>query len=121
LGWAVSQLILLLMYFGPFTPIGLVFRLVGRIDMERDRLRRDPSDAPRAPLRLGTFCVRRLREGLIAAHGQNRRSAVSTGSGARILRQKRSARCRMSWSLASKSFSVNRQEDGVRGETDSMK
>ena len=30
IGWTVSQVMLALMFFGLFTPIGLVFRLIGR-------------------------------------------------------------------------------------------
>lgn len=37
IGWTVSQVILLLMYFGLFTPIGLVFRLIGRDPLQRAR------------------------------------------------------------------------------------
>ena len=37
IGWTVSQIILLAMFFGLFTPIGLTFRLLGR-----DPLRRAP-------------------------------------------------------------------------------
>ncbi len=41
IGWTVSQTILVLVYFGLFTPIGLYFRLVGRDPLERaiDRTR----------------------------------------------------------------------------------
>ena len=37
IGWTVSQVILLLMYFGLFTPIALVFRLIGRDPLQRAR------------------------------------------------------------------------------------
>lgn len=37
IGWTVSQIILLLMFFGLFTPIGLTFRLVGRDTLQRAR------------------------------------------------------------------------------------
>ena len=37
IGWTVSQVILLLMYFGLFAPIGLVFRLIGRDPLQRAR------------------------------------------------------------------------------------
>ena len=35
LGWAVSNLLLLIVFFGLFTPIGLSFRLLGRDVLER--------------------------------------------------------------------------------------
>ena len=35
IGWTVSQVILLLMFYGLFTPIGLVFRLIGRDALQR--------------------------------------------------------------------------------------
>ena len=37
IGWTVSQVMLLLMFFGLFTPIGLVFRLIGRDPLHRAR------------------------------------------------------------------------------------
>ena len=37
IGWTVSQVMLLAMYFGLFTPIGLVFRLIGRDPLQRAR------------------------------------------------------------------------------------
>ena len=37
IGWTVSQVMLLLMFFGLFTPIGLVFRLIGRDPLQRAR------------------------------------------------------------------------------------
>ena len=37
IGWTVSQVILLIMYYGVFTPIGLIFRLIGRDAMQRAR------------------------------------------------------------------------------------
>jgi Saxitoxin biosynthesis operon protein SxtJ len=36
-GWTISQIILLAMFFGLFTPIGLVFRLLGRDMLQRTR------------------------------------------------------------------------------------
>jgi hypothetical protein len=35
IGWTVSQIILAAMFFGLFTPIGLVFRLLGRDTLQR--------------------------------------------------------------------------------------
>jgi hypothetical protein len=35
IGWTISQLILLAMFFGLFTPIGLAFRLLGRDSLHR--------------------------------------------------------------------------------------
>jgi hypothetical protein len=37
IGWTVSQVMLALMFFGLFTPIGLVFRLIGRDALQRTR------------------------------------------------------------------------------------
>jgi Saxitoxin biosynthesis operon protein SxtJ len=37
IGWTVSQVMLLAMYFGLFMPIGLVFRLIGRDPLQRAR------------------------------------------------------------------------------------
>jgi Saxitoxin biosynthesis operon protein SxtJ len=37
IGWTVSQVMLLAMYFGLFTPIALVFRLIGRDPLLRAR------------------------------------------------------------------------------------
>jgi hypothetical protein len=37
IGWTVSQVMLALMFFGLFTPIGLVFRLIGRDPLQRNR------------------------------------------------------------------------------------
>ena len=37
IGWTVSQVTLLILYFGLFAPIGLVFRLMGRDALERRR------------------------------------------------------------------------------------
>lgn len=37
IGWAVSQIILLAMFFGLFTPIGLISRLLGRDLLHRAR------------------------------------------------------------------------------------
>jgi hypothetical protein len=51
IGWTVSQVMLLAMYFGLFTPIGLVFRLIGRDPLQRTRRARvesywNPKPAP---------------------------------------------------------------------------
>jgi hypothetical protein len=35
IGWTISQLILAVMYYGLFTPIGLIFRLIGRDSLQR--------------------------------------------------------------------------------------
>jgi hypothetical protein len=37
IGWTISQLMLVLMYFGIFTPIALIFRLAGRDPLRRTR------------------------------------------------------------------------------------
>ncbi len=37
IGWTASQVMLAIMFFGLFTPIGLVFRLIGRDALQRDR------------------------------------------------------------------------------------
>jgi hypothetical protein len=37
IGWTVSQVMLALMFYGLFTPIGLVFRLLGRDALQRAR------------------------------------------------------------------------------------
>jgi Saxitoxin biosynthesis operon protein SxtJ len=37
IGWTVSQIILAVMFFGLFTPFGLVFRLIGRDPLQRTR------------------------------------------------------------------------------------
>jgi hypothetical protein len=37
IGWTVSQLMLALLFFGLFTPIGLVFKLIGRDPLHRAR------------------------------------------------------------------------------------
>jgi hypothetical protein len=37
IGWTVSQVMLVLMFFGLFAPIGLVFRLIGRDPLQRAR------------------------------------------------------------------------------------
>jgi hypothetical protein len=37
IGWTVSQFILLIMFFGLFTPIGVTFRLLGRDALHRAR------------------------------------------------------------------------------------
>jgi len=43
IGWVVSQFILLLMFFGIFTPVALVFRLIGRDALHRDWRPEEPS------------------------------------------------------------------------------
>lgn len=37
IGWTISQVMLVLMFFGLFTPFGLVFRLIGRDPLQRSR------------------------------------------------------------------------------------
>jgi hypothetical protein len=37
IGWTVSQVVLVVMFFGLFTPIGLLFRLIGRDPLNRTR------------------------------------------------------------------------------------
>jgi hypothetical protein len=37
IGWTVSQVMLALMFFGLFTPFGLVFHLIGRDPLQRTR------------------------------------------------------------------------------------
>lgn len=37
IGWTMSQIILLAMFFGLFTPIGLIFKLLGRDSLQRTR------------------------------------------------------------------------------------
>ena len=37
IGWTVSQVMLVVMFFGLFTPIGLIFRLIGRDPLHRAR------------------------------------------------------------------------------------
>jgi hypothetical protein len=37
IGWTISQIILAAIFFGMFTPIGLVFRLLHRDPLDRDR------------------------------------------------------------------------------------
>jgi Saxitoxin biosynthesis operon protein SxtJ len=37
IGWAISQAMLVVMFFGLFAPIGLVFRLLGRDALQRTR------------------------------------------------------------------------------------
>jgi Saxitoxin biosynthesis operon protein SxtJ len=37
IGWTVSQIILLAMFFGLFAPIGLIFRFLGRDTLQRAR------------------------------------------------------------------------------------
>jgi hypothetical protein len=35
IGWVVSKVLLLVLYYGVFTPVGLVFRLIGRDALKR--------------------------------------------------------------------------------------
>jgi Saxitoxin biosynthesis operon protein SxtJ len=56
IGWTVSQVTLAIMFFGLFTPIGLVFRLLGRDPLERAPRRElesywTPKPAPADPRR----------------------------------------------------------------------
>jgi hypothetical protein len=37
IGWTISLVILAVMYYGLFTPIGLIFRLIGRDALQRTR------------------------------------------------------------------------------------
>ncbi len=37
IGWTISQVILLILYFGMFTPIALIFRAIGRDPLRRVR------------------------------------------------------------------------------------
>jgi hypothetical protein len=37
IGWTISQVMLLVMYYGLFTPIALIFRLAGRDPLQRAR------------------------------------------------------------------------------------
>ena len=37
IGWTVSQVILAILFYGLFTPIGLIFRLMGRDPLHRSR------------------------------------------------------------------------------------
>src|SRR5262249_42933686 len=37
IGWTVSQVVLAILFYGLFTPIGLVFRLIGRDPLQRSR------------------------------------------------------------------------------------
>ena len=37
IGWTISQIILALMFYGLFTPIGLIFRIIGRDPLHRAR------------------------------------------------------------------------------------
>lgn len=37
IGWTVSQVILAILFYGLFTPIGLVFRIIGRDALHRSR------------------------------------------------------------------------------------
>ena len=50
IGWTVSQVILALMFYGLFTPIGLIFRVIGRDPLHRARARAwSPTGLPRQP------------------------------------------------------------------------
>ena len=57
IGWTVSRLILAVLFYGVFTPVGLSFRLIGRDALQRRR----PPDRPTywlpkpAPLDLGSY------------------------------------------------------------------
>jgi hypothetical protein len=49
-GWAVSRIILLVMFFGIFTPIALLFRMTGRDALQLRRgVRRDSYWIPKRP------------------------------------------------------------------------
>src|SRR5208283_2602139 len=37
IGWTISQIILALLFYGLFTPIGLIFRIIGRDPLHRPR------------------------------------------------------------------------------------
>jgi hypothetical protein len=37
IGWTISQVVLALLFYGLFAPIGLVFRLIGRDPLHRAR------------------------------------------------------------------------------------
>jgi hypothetical protein len=37
IGWSISQIILAVMFYGLFTPIGLIFRIIGRDALHRAR------------------------------------------------------------------------------------
>ena len=37
IGWTISQFVLALMFYGLFTPIGLIFRMIGRDPLHRAR------------------------------------------------------------------------------------
>ena len=37
IGWTISQVMLLVMFYGLFTPVGLLFRLIGRDPLQRVR------------------------------------------------------------------------------------
>ena len=60
IGWTVSQVMLALMFFGLFTPIGLVFRLIGRDPLQRTR-------PARTGIVLGTQAGTRRPEALFQA------------------------------------------------------
>jgi hypothetical protein len=57
IGWTVSQVTLMVMFFGLITPIGLLFRLAGRDPLHRARRpERESYWAPKpAPLDLGRY------------------------------------------------------------------
>ena len=59
IGWTVSQLMLAVMFFGLFMPIGLVFRVLGR-----DPLEQAPARSERAT---GRLSPRRLIYGVISS------------------------------------------------------
>ena len=73
IGWTISQLILAVMFYGLFTPIGLVFRLIGRDPLLRARLPGrgdvlDPQGDPRRPPAL----LQAVLEWLGGARGEGR-------------------------------------------------
>jgi Saxitoxin biosynthesis operon protein SxtJ len=57
IGWTVSQVMLALMFYGLFAPIGLVFRLIGRDALRRARPsgRESYWDPKPAPTELGRY------------------------------------------------------------------
>jgi Saxitoxin biosynthesis operon protein SxtJ len=57
IGWTVSQVMLALMFYGLFAPIGLVFRLIGRDPLRRARPsgRESYWDPKPAPTDLGRY------------------------------------------------------------------
>lgn len=49
IGWTVSRVLLALIFYGLFTPLALVFRLIGRDRLERRRPDRHTYWRPKAP------------------------------------------------------------------------